>query len=700
MRLLTRARYALARAMLKGMSWQYTPLWISRTLLNGAFHSLVSQGYSRNAAFFSCVETHAFTFPEPPLLVWDSDDDSAKPVPNHPLRRLFVRPNADQGEAELMATAITWMAIGGNCYVHKLRNRRGQVIGLRPYHDGVMRPEPADSDAAESWIKHYWFRQSDGQETPVPREDVIHLKWPSVDPSAPWRAQAPIIAAAREVDADNEATRYLGALLQNDAIPRTVITQSAQQALTPDEVIRMRAEYQQLHGGDNRGGVAILEAGAQVQRLGLNMSELDFSALHDIPEQRICAVLRVPSSVAGLGDDPTYSNSEEAWNRFTRDTRVPLWRAVASEIQADLAPEFDNGVAVRFDLRKVAALQEDANQRAQRVISGFGAGLLGFRESRALFGVSEAPDPSDLFVTQLARELVTFRELVAPPPPAVTIIDQPAAPAQLAAPVNDMPAGEATDQQPAVDTLKARHAAERKAAATRVARALQRVRREVAARMERRVAAYFDDLAGRVVSRAEDAGKAQRKDLPDVAQLLLPGDGAELGGVFRVFVLEVVRASWELWNQALDVELAFDESDPAVVAALEQSGSRIAGIVETTRAAVRDLLQLGAAEGWSIDQLVRGTDDRPGLRDLVEQAYRGRARTIARTELAYGQASAAAARYRAAGVRRVLILDNGQDDPDDACRQLNGTTQTLEWYQANQLGHPNCTRAAAPSFDD
>lgn len=687
MRLVTRARYALARWAAKGMTWSYMPTWASRTVLNGTFHSLVSQGYQRNAAYFSCIETHAFTFPEPPLLVWESEDDSAKPIPNHPLRRLLARPNLDQGEAELMATVIVWMAIGGNCYLHKLRNSRGQVIGLRPYHDGVMRPEPAGADDAESWVARYWFRQRDGQEQEVPREDVIHLKWPSPDPVAPWRGQAPILAAAREVDADNEATRYLGALLQNDAIPRTVITQSPQQALTPDEVKRMRAEYQQLHGGDRRGGVAILEAGASIQRLGLNMAELDFSALHDIPEQRICAVLRVPSSVAGLGDDPTYSNSEEAWNRFTRDTRVPLWRAVSSEIQADLAPEFDTSVAVRFDLRRVAALQEDENARAQRVIAGFSAGLLGFRESRALFGVAEAPDPTDLFVSQLARELVTFRELVTPAAiETITVVE----PRQLAAPVN------ALDEAP-----KARQAAEAKAAGTRVARALQRVRRDAAARMERRVERYFADLAGRVASRAEDAGKvAERKELPDVSQLLLPGDETELGGIFRVFTLEILRASWEVWNQALDVELAFDESDPAVVAALAQSGDRISGIAETTRSAVRDLLQYGAAQGWSIGELVRGDDDRPGLRDLVEQTYRGRAQTIARTELAEAQQTAAVARYEATGVRRVLVLDNGQDDPDDACRQLNGTTQTLEWARQNTTGHPNCTRSFAPAFDD
>jgi hypothetical protein len=53
MRLATRARYALARWAMKGMTWQYLPsAWASRTVLSGAFASLTKQGYQRAAAYF------------------------------------------------------------------------------------------------------------------------------------------------------------------------------------------------------------------------------------------------------------------------------------------------------------------------------------------------------------------------------------------------------------------------------------------------------------------------------------------------------------------------------------------------------------------------------------------------------------------------------------------------------------------------
>jgi hypothetical protein len=98
--------------------------------------------------------------------------------------------------------------------------------------------------------------------------------------------------------------------------------------------------------------------------------------------------------------------------------------------------------------------------------------------------------------------------------------------------------------------------------------------------------------------------------------------------------------------------------------------------------------------------LIRGDDSHPGLRDTVEQTYKGRARAIARTELGTAQAVASVSRYKDAGVKRVIIFDGGGDDSDDVCNGLNNTSQTLAWYEANPLEHPNCVRAAGPDYDD
>lgn len=693
MRLATRARYALARWALKGMTWQYLPTWATRTVLNGTFHALTRQGYQRAAAYFACVSAHAFTFPEPPLWIWDGEGDDASPIPNHPVRRLLMRPNPDQDEAAFKADVITWCAIGGNCYIHKLRNRLGQVVGLRAYHDGIIRPVPIDDedgvdDQSGSLISHYLFRNRGGEEVRLDKRDVIHVRWPSPDPLKPWMSQAPILAAVANVDAVAEATRMVAALLANDAVPRTIITQSPQMALTPDEVSRMRAEFASQHGGVNRGGVAILEAGAGIERLGLGMDELDFSALHDTSVKQICAVMKVPAPVAGLGDDPTYANSEEASKRFTTDTRVPLWGRFAGAIQQGLADEL-GGAYARHYLGRVAVLQEDEEDKARRIIALFGAQLLGWRESRAQLGVMLMPDADDLFIQPMSSDLVRYAELGAAPPPPTT----PTAPLALPAPVvadDDEP--DEPDDEPDDDEQQPEAKAQKAPAHRRLAADLRRIRDRHVTRLARAIDADFAALAAEVRANATAQKDAM---LPTVDELLPDGDWGLLA-TFRAALIELLEDSWPLWNAALDTDLAFDQSDPTVVALMAQAGDRIGGIQETTRSAVRDLLAYGAEQGWSIAQLIAGTPERRGLNDLVEQTYANRGRAIARSELGHGQNVASTQRYRAAGITHVIVSDNGFDDSHPECTRLNGTRQTLEWAERNPLQHPNCVRSFSP----
>jgi HK97 family phage portal protein len=686
MSLLTRARWWLAQAAVKAGGLAIVPSWVTASVIEPSFRLLVGEAYRKNAVFFACLSALAFDFPEPPMRVYADDDDDAPALPNHPLRGLLRRPNPLMGEGELWATTIAYAGLGGNSYWHKVRNRGRRVVEVWPYHAGQIIPVPS-SDPDKPWIERYDFDRGDGTLIPVPVEDIVHFRWPTPDPTQPWQAQPPLAAAAAEVDADNEATRYLRALMKNDATPRTVIIQSKDRFMDDDEVRRARQQWRERYGGDNRGDVAILEAGAAVQRLGLNLQELAFEALHRVPEKRIAAALRVPLSVAGIGDDPTYANSEEAYKRYTRSTLVPLWRIFASEVESSLGEEF-GGVVARFDLRKVTLLQEDETQRWTRVLAAFTAGVIPDEdEARGLLG--------------LPKLTTQQREALKPPPapaPSPAALPAPAAPAAASENMPaDMPADGASAQRgfrPALETKAAR-------AAQRAARALQRVRQTAARRLESAVGGWFDDLAKTVIGRAEKAGRpaVETKELPGLDELLEDDDFLTLEKLVKRYAVEVVSASWETWNEALGADVAFSLSDPAVVAAQRSAGQRITDIAETTRSTVQDLLVYGAEQGWTLGQLVAGTDEHPGLRDLVEQSYKGRARTIARTELGEAQQAAAVARFAAAKVTQVYIADNGQDDPDEACAQLNGTVQTLAWAKENALAHPNCTRCFSPYFD-
>jgi hypothetical protein len=164
--------------------------------------------------------------------------------------------------------------------------------------------------------------------------------------------------------------------------------------------------------------------------------------------------------------------------------------------------------------------------------------------------------------------------------------------------------------------------------------------------------------------------------------------------------VSIAEASWETINLSVGVDIAFDLTDPAITKMLSTAGGDIKDIVDTTRSALQDALKYGNENGWSIQQLVKGDENQAGIQAIVDETYKGRSTTIARTELGNAQNAVTAERYKVNGVKLVEILDNGDTDDDEPCQIANGQIWTVEFFESNRLEHPNCTRCAVPYFGD
>jgi len=153
-------------------------------------------------------------------------------------------------------------------------------------------------------------------------------------------------------------------------------------------------------------------------------------------------------------------------------------------------------------------------------------------------------------------------------------------------------------------------------------------------------------------------------------------------------------------------------NDPLVTALLGKAGERVVDITDTTKDALREVLQYGNEQGWSVDELVRGDPEEGirGIREVVDETYKGRARTIARSETGWAQNTGTINRYQDAGVKQVLVLDDGFDNSDENCVFIAGQVRSLAWTQSdhpdegpsgikNPLQHPNCVRVFAPYFE-
>lgn len=377
------SRAALIRALgVKAAELPFSAPWsIGSSWPSLDWNRLVAEGYNVNAAVGACARALAFAFPEPPPVV---KNRAGEKQARHPLQALLDRPNALMSHDELLVYVIVYMAIGGNCYLHKVRSAGRRVVELWPYHAGHITPI---SRGAE-WVAAYRYDDGAGDKRELAPEDIVHLKWPMPDLKQPWLALPPLRQVAREVDSDSEMTRMLYAFLRNDATPRTILNIKA--SLTQQQADRLVAQWRERHGGDNRGSVSVVEGDATVSRIGLDLQQLDLSALRGVPEARICAAFGVPPEVAALSVGMAHStenNLQSADIRFTTRTLVPLWKIVAGELTQDLVPEFGGNVTVEYDTGQVQALQENQDSLYTRVLNAYDKIVITKNEARGMLGL-------------------------------------------------------------------------------------------------------------------------------------------------------------------------------------------------------------------------------------------------------------------------------------------------------------------------
>lgn len=330
--------------------------------------------WKENPVAQGCTQAYALTMPEAYLAVRESEQF----VYDHPVSQLF----AGSSWRLSMATAMTYLCIGGNVYYHKLRNNAGAVVELRPYSDANFAPVLDEYGNVRAY--HY----NNGATTwEVAKDDVIHIRGFWVDPAISYAGGSPIVLASTTIESYNEASGTIFSIHKNDAMPKTLVIYDEE--LSPEQISLAERSFKRKYGGERRGSVGHMWGVKSVERLALDYQELGMESTFSQYEARICGVYRVHPIIAytyaGIMSS-TYSNAEQASKDFTDMVRVPLWQMIADQINTQFAlPEF--GVEVGFDLSTVEALKPSAEAAQTIAVTAFQAGVITQDEARETFGL-------------------------------------------------------------------------------------------------------------------------------------------------------------------------------------------------------------------------------------------------------------------------------------------------------------------------
>lgn len=364
----------------------------------------------RNELVLACLGAKAVTAQDPRLIVQRARRDGGSviydAVPDHPFRHLFMRPNPEMTEADLMRAAIvSWDISNPRRFYCEKVYERGALVALYPLNPAAMQPlySRTTPDA------RIGYRYSDGSIRRDYSDEELLIR------SAPaWYDPPPLVAAMGSVESDAAQTDYVRAFFENGGVPSGFLKYTDAHLSTAQRE-DIRQKWRAIYGGRNRHDIGVLDAGVDYQEIGARLDSLQSDVLRQVTESRICMVFRVPPLIiyayTGLLR-ATYSNLGEAWAGFWDSTMSPLFKEWRDFFTWHVLTEFEEtraitsgAVRLHYDLSDVAALQEDVDAAQTRARANFQAGLMTLNETRAIAGLP--PDPAgDYYLRELATQAV------------------------------------------------------------------------------------------------------------------------------------------------------------------------------------------------------------------------------------------------------------------------------------------------------
>ena len=335
------------------------------------------------------------------LVVGNEAAGDYDPIDDHPLIALFRRPSPWRGFREILGGLGDSLLLDGNGYVVKVRDRLGDVIGLRWEANYRVQVDPEiDTTVAEDKgpIKGYVIQcPVGGMQRYWEPADVVHFR-SGIDPINPWMGLADFKRQARNVGSIAAAERYTAAILMN-AHAGKVIAPKDGQAMAEDQIGQVAGKIRKGLKGEFAGDLIESNLPVELMDIGLGPREMSLADTPNRAESYILAQLGLNALTLNLPSAATltYANKAEARREAFENCIQPLQDLIAETFETQLLPDFDFGGAdsVWWDRSDVAALREDSDARADRAVGLYTGGVADRDESRAMVDLPPLGEPAE-----------------------------------------------------------------------------------------------------------------------------------------------------------------------------------------------------------------------------------------------------------------------------------------------------------------
>ena len=566
------------------------------------------------------------------------------------------------------------------------------------------------------WVKmtpylgnpNYQIVSPGGLSMGIPVDDMFVMK--QLNPLDPFMRGLGIAESiADEVEIDEYAAKFQKRFFYNDATPPTVFIMPD---ATPEQRDAFMAGWNKRHKGvENSHKAAALTGNVSVHELGKGEGKnLGFIESRVAMRDAVLEHFGVPREIMGITENSNRATADAAQYIYAKNVLMPRLRNREEAINKQLLPLFSLGehYVWRFD----SIIPYDKDFDKAKALDGWQSGLLMKNEARELLDLASVEggdvyraSGNDLFL-RATDDAAALSQATQQPEPAPAPEAEPAADKALT---------------PSDDEFVVVEYGEKSAHRVNVSAALRKedkIAKDDGKLFEEAVARHFSEQMTAISKALGLTAKAEPSPLlaplddylledgtfdPELWALLSEVEQQRLTAGIAAGLLDwkaeakkLTALFTPLWKKAYDDGAALNAESYGLIgidrpdfvsAAKINGGKRIAGIEQTTRDSIADIIARGIANGVSQSELKKSI-----LSEMDTSP--ARAKLIARQETATALATGQFDMMRAAGAKTKTWHHRQQRNPRDGTNgkpnhvAMEGETVPMDAKFSNGLRYP------------
>ena len=265
-------------------------------------------GGGESATVNACVNAYAQTIAQLPGGHFEqSPKGDPTKVTTSALSRLLRWPNAYQTRSDFMLNAVTDIMFSGNAYAWAERNDRLEVSAFH------LMPARSTTPYVDQESRAIFYALGDNPvagaiDYLVPARDVLHIRGRTRQ-GDPLRGVSPITWAAMAQAANVAISGTQAAFFNNASQPSGVLV--SDQAMTKDQMTRLREAWREHATGVAQGDVPILGGGLKWVPMGITAQDAQLVDAFGMTVADIARAFGVPLPIIGDLSNATFNNVEQ-----------------------------------------------------------------------------------------------------------------------------------------------------------------------------------------------------------------------------------------------------------------------------------------------------------------------------------------------------------------------------------------------------